>query len=247
MADATDTRSSTRERIVDVAARLLGEGGQAAVTTRGVAERAGVQAPTIYRLFGDKDGLLDAVAEHVMKGFTAAKASAAASAAADIDPLDDLRHGWDMTIDFGLANPELFVLLSDPARGARSPAAQAGTQLLAERVHRVALTGRLQVSEDHAIELIHAAGTGAILTILARPAAQRDRRLADTMFDAVLHQILAHADDSREAAARSIVAQAVALRARAAQVRTLSTGERTLLTEWLERIIDGEQPADREV
>src|SRR6202044_1126858 len=111
MADATDTRSSTRERIVDVAARLLGEGGQAAVTTRGVAERAGVQAPTIYRLFGDKDGLLDAVAEHVMTGFTAAKASAAAAAAADVDPLDDLRHGWDMTIDFGLANPELFVLL----------------------------------------------------------------------------------------------------------------------------------------
>jgi AcrR family transcriptional regulator len=34
------------------------------VTTRAVAEAAGVQAPTIYRLFGDENGLLDAVAEH---------------------------------------------------------------------------------------------------------------------------------------------------------------------------------------
>jgi len=247
MADATDTRGSVRERIVDAAASLLGEDGQAAVTTRSVAERAGVQAPTIYRLFGDKDGLLDAVAEHVMTGFAAAKASAAAPATADTDPVDDLRHGWDMTIDFGLANPELFVLLSDPARGQRSPAAQAGTRLLAERVHRVALTGRLQVSEHHAVELIHAAGTGAILTILARPAAQRDRRLADAMFDAVLRQILAHADASAEAAERSIAAQAVALRARVAQARALSAGERALLAEWLERIIEGEPLPGRKV
>lgn len=246
MTGAIDTRNSTRERVIDAAAGLLGEGGQVAVTTRGVAERAGVQAPAIYRLFGDKDGLLDAVAEHVMVSFATSKASAVASAA-DVDPVDDLRHGWDMTIDFGLANPELFILFSDPARGQRSPAAQAGIQLLAERVHRVALTGRLRVSEEHAVELIHAAGTGAILTILARPVAKRDRRLADTMLDAVLHQILAQADDSRGAAARSISAQAVALRAHAAQVRSLSTGERALLAEWLERIIEGERLTDRQV
>lgn len=250
MADKTDTRDSTRERIIDVAAALLRERGQAAVTTRGVAERAGVQAPTIYRLFGDKEGLLDAVAEHVMTGFAAAKA--AAGTAADADPAGDLRRGWDMTIDFGLANPELFVLLADPSRGQRSPAARAGIRLLAERVHRVALTGRLLVSEDRAVELIHAAGTGAILTILARPAGQRDRGLADTLFGAVLRQILAHPDDrpraaTASAAAGTITAQAVALRAHAAQVEPLSTGERTLLAEWLQRIIEAERPAYREV
>jgi AcrR family transcriptional regulator len=241
MAEATDTRDSIRERIVEVAAGLLSEGGQAAVTTRGVAERAGVQAPTIYRLFGDKDGLLDAVAEHVMTGFATAKAAAVA-AATDVDPVDDLRRGWNMTIEFGLANPALFVLLSDPARGQRSPATQAGIQLLAERVHRLALTGRLRVSEDHAVELIHAAGTGAILAILARPVTERDRHLADTMYDAVLHQLLAHTDGSGQTTAGRLVTQAVALRAHAAQVRVLSTGERALLAEWLERIIENEQP-----
>ena len=61
MAEPTDARGATRARIVDVAARLLQTDGPAAVTTRAVAEGAGVQAPTIYRLFGDKEGLLDAV------------------------------------------------------------------------------------------------------------------------------------------------------------------------------------------
>ena len=55
--------------------RLLRDEGPGAVTTRGVAQAAGVQAPAIYRLFGDKDGLLEAVAESVMSSFVAAKAS----------------------------------------------------------------------------------------------------------------------------------------------------------------------------
>ncbi|MBR7825721.1 TetR/AcrR family transcriptional regulator [Actinospica sp. MGRD01-02] len=244
MAEAIDTRNGARERIVDAAAALLSEGGQAAVTTRAVAERAGVQAPAIYRLFGDKDGLLDAVTEHVMTGFATAKAAAVAGSGR-VDPVEDLRLGWDMTIDFGLANPDLYVLLSDPARGQRSAATQAGIRLLAERVHRVALTGRLRVSEEDAVELIHAAGTGAILTILGRPAAQRDRRLADSMFDAVLHRILAAADAPRDATKANAIAPAVALRAHTEQVHALSPGERALLAEWLERIIEVERAAGR--
>ncbi len=94
MIDATSRRSDTRSKIVDVAARLLREQGPAAVTTRGVAEAAGVQAPMIYRLFGDKDGLLEAVAEHVMTTFVSAKAQIVQAASAEnVDPLEDLRAG----------------------------------------------------------------------------------------------------------------------------------------------------------
>jgi AcrR family transcriptional regulator len=66
MTAAAARRADVRSRIIDVAARLLPDEGPTAVTTRGVAEQAGVQAPMIYRLFGDKDGLLEAVAEHMM-------------------------------------------------------------------------------------------------------------------------------------------------------------------------------------
>ena len=59
-----DNAPGTRERIVACAAELLTRGGREALTTRAVASAAEVQQPTIYRLFGDKEGLLEAVAEH---------------------------------------------------------------------------------------------------------------------------------------------------------------------------------------
>jgi AcrR family transcriptional regulator len=235
MIETTSSRSDTRSKIVDVAAQLLRERGPAAVTTRGVAEGAGVQAPTIYRLFGDKDGLLDAVAEHVMATYVSAKAAIVATASAeDVDPLDDLRAGWDMQIGFGVANPTLFVLLSDPARALRSPATQSGRQVLQSRVHRVALTGRLRVSEQRAVDLIHAAGTGAVLTLLSTPPEQRDPQLADDLFDTVLRRIVTDVPERPET---SPAASAVAVRAIASQLTVLSDAERHLLTEWLDRVI----------
>lgn len=221
------------------AAELLTEGGRAAVTTRGVAERAGVQAPAIYRLFGDKGGLLEAVAEHLMETFATAKAASGAVADAP-DPVEELRRSWDMTIGFGLANPGLFVLMSDPDRARDSAAVRAGMRHLAERVHQVALAGRLSVAEEQAVDMIHAAGTGAVLAVLARPEAERDTSLVESMRDLVLARILADSGHHPTGVvAEPVVASAVALRARADELEELSPGERSLLAEWLSRIVAG--------
>ncbi len=243
MIEAVSTRSDTRSKIVDVAARLLREQGPAAVTTRGVAEGAGVQAPAIYRLFGDKDGLLDAVAEHVMATYVAAKAAIVEEASArDVDPIEDLWAGWQMYIDFGIANPALYALLSDPGRARRSPAAQLGKRVLESRVHRVALTGRLQVSEQRAVDLIHAAGTGAVLTLLATPAEQRDPGLADDLFGVVLRRIVTGVPEA-PVPFNGLVASAVALRAATSELDMLSVAERQVLAEWLDRAIEAlEEP-----
>ena len=105
-------RDATRERIVETAAALLARGGREAVTTRAVATAAGVQPPTIYRLFGDKVGLLDAVTEHGFRAYLADKGVASA------DPVADLRSGWDLHVGFGLANPGLYALMyGDPGPG----------------------------------------------------------------------------------------------------------------------------------
>ncbi len=230
------TRQDTRARIVDVAARLLQQEGPAAVTTRGVAERAGVQAPTLYRLFGDKDGLLEAVAEHVMSTYVSAKAEIVeAASAADADPVEDLRDGWATQIDFGLANPALFRLLSDPDRVMHSPAARSGKRVLQARIRRIAMTGRLRVSEQHAVDLIQAAGIGAIQTLLSTSPDQRDPGLAPSIFEAVLARILA---DTPEPAHQAPIEAAVALRAIAPQLDMLSEAERQLLAEWLDRAIE---------
>jgi AcrR family transcriptional regulator len=236
MADPTDARSATRARVVDVAAHLLQSEGPAAVTTRAVAEGAGVQAPTIYRLFGDKDGLLEAVAEHVMAAHVAAKtAKEAAAVAADSDALDDLATSWRSQIDFGLANPAVFRMLSDPSRVQRSPAAQSGQRVLESRVHRVAATGRLRVSEQRAVGLIQSAGVGVIQVLLSMTPEHRDPGLADSIYAAVLASILTDAPTRTDDPSTATV---VAFRALAPGLEALTVPERELLTEWLDRVID---------
>lgn len=237
----SQARADTREKIVEQAARLLQEEGPGALTTRGVAVAAGVQAPTIYRLFGDKDGLLDAVTEHVLATYVSTKAAADRTAGdADVDPLADLRAGWRTQTDFGVANPSLFALLSDPDRARRSPAAQAGMRVLATKVHRLALAGLLRVPESRAVELVHAAGTGAVLTILATPPAERDLTVADDMLEAVLAHVLA-APEQPASAGAGWAAAAVTLRAAAPGLEALSGAERELLSEWLERAVGRER------
>ena len=150
MADGREAgpRDDVRSGIVEAAARLLREQGARAVTTRGVAQAAGVQAPTIYRLFGDKDGLIDAVAEHVMATYVAAKSTVAGR------PTIRWRTcapAGELHVEFGLANPELFALLHRPAAATRSPATAAGIEVLRARVRRLAAAGLLRVDEERAL------------------------------------------------------------------------------------------------
>lgn len=235
MNDAPSTRQDSRARIVDAAAQLLREQGPAGVTTRAVALAAGLQPPAIYRHFGDKDGLLEAVAEHVMATYVEAKAGIVEAASAHgVDPLDDLHAGWLAQLEFGLANPDIFRLLSEPGRVLDSPSAAAGRRVLEKRVHRIAQTGRLRVSEQRAIGMIQAGGVGAIQTLLATPADQRDLGLGDAMYDAVLGQILADAPVRENG---ETLAATVAFRAIAPSLDVLSESERRLLNEWLDRAL----------
>ncbi|MBB5867254.1 AcrR family transcriptional regulator [Allocatelliglobosispora scoriae] len=223
----TAGKARTRASIVECAAQILHEQGAGAVTTRAVAQAAGMQAPTIYRFFEDKDALLDAVAEHVFATYVAEKATVAGEG----DPIVDLRAGWDTHLGFGLANASLFGLLTDPSR-APSPAAAAGMEVLRARVHRIAAIGRLRVPEQRAVELIHAAGTGVLLTLLATPPERRDHGLADAMYESVTRAILT---DVPALPADDAAAAAIAFRAVAPKLPMLTGAERALLSEWLDR------------
>lgn len=226
----TDVRDDVRTVIVESAARLLREQGSRAVTTRGVAQAAGVQAPTIYRLFGDKDGLIDAVAEYVMATYVAAKTDSVA----DRDPVVALRSGWHTHVEFGLANPELYALLNSPARSQSSSATAAGIEVLQERIRRLAAAGLLRVDEQRAVMMIHAAGSGTVLALLATPTGQRDLSLADAMFDAVAGRILSTAPPAPDTTLSTV---AVLFATMVPDLPTLTVAERTLMTEWLTRSI----------
>lgn len=229
---------TTRSKITEAAALLLREGGVHAVTTRAVANEAGVPTPTIFRIFGDKDGLMDSVAEKVMATYVAAKSDLASRE--DGDPVEDLREAWRSHVDFGLANPDLFVLLSTPGRLARSPSTAAGAGVLEARVRRLAESGLLAVAEPQAVGLIHAAGTGAVLALLQQPVQSRDTSLADTMLETVLRAVLTTAPSP---SASNLAPLAIAFRTAIPHLPGLTDGERRLLTEWLNRTIP-EIPAE---
>lgn len=218
-----------RGRILGAASELIAVGGVAALTTRAVAAAAAVQAPTLYRLFGDKRGLLAAVAERGLATFFAQKTAMSPHP----DPVENLRNAWDAYVDFGLAHPAVFAITNEvgaPASG--SPAMLAGIAILRERVERVARAGRLRVPVERAVALIHAAGVGTVATLLAVPAEARDPQLSPLARDAMLAAISGAAGVRDE----SLAPLAVALRSHLHTAEKLTPGERLLLGELLDRL-----------
>jgi AcrR family transcriptional regulator len=201
------------------------------VTTRSVALAAGVQAPTIYRLFGDKSGLLDAVVEHGFASYVGGK-----RLDLDADPVESLHAGWELHVGFGLANPALFRLTHTTLRTPGGLAAAAtGVGILRARVHRVAEAGRLRVTERRAVDLIRAAGTGVVFTLIDQAEDERDDTLADTAWESVCAAILT---DPSAAAIPGPAAAAVTLRAALPDLSVLTAAERGLLGDWLDRIAE---------
>lgn len=223
-----------RARIIAAAAELISKGGPDAATTRAVAAAADVQAPTIYRLFGDKRGLLAAVIEHELRDYVSKKSARAPHP----DPLQDFREGWDMHVAFGLGHPGLFSLMSsNPSPAPRNSALGDGDEVLRRRIRNIARGGRLRVSEERALGLVSAMGTGTLLTLLRQPEGQRDPGLAEAAREAVMAAITGETALPENTEVRSVAA---ALRASLERVTVLSPGERALLGELLERIANAE-------
>lgn len=218
-----------RARILEAAARILTEQGREALTTRTVAAAAGVQAPALYRLFGDKDGLLEAIAEDALTRYVAGKKARPPSP----DPLEELRQGWDMNVAFGLENPAVFEILSTHSNPNLSRVAAAGHEVLRARVRRVAAAGLLRVSEELAVDLLRAAGNGTIQVLLATDPTKRDVGLAGLARDAVFAAITTSRPVVREGGVKGA---AISLRASLGEATGLSPGERQLLAELLERL-----------
>jgi AcrR family transcriptional regulator len=220
----------TRDKIVQAAAELLAEGGRGAVTTRAVAGRVGVSPPTIFRLFGEKDGLLAAVAEYGRDRFYAAKTPLRPSD----DPVNDLRSAWSLAVEFGQSNPELFLLIyGEPRSEVMTAAADGGNERMHARIRRVAAAGRLRVDEALAAEILQATARGAVLQWLDQPEDRRDTTLITAIREATISAITTEAAVVPEL---GLAQAARTLKANLAGQASLSPAEHQLLTEWLERL-----------
>ena len=98
---------SPRGREIVAAAReLLEQDGAAGLSMRGVAERVGIRAPSIYKHLPDKEALEDAI---ISDGF-AELAEAFAPALAARDPLSALAAAYRR---FAAAHPHLYRLMTE--------------------------------------------------------------------------------------------------------------------------------------
>lgn len=224
------SRNDIRERIIKAAISVLKKGGRDALTTRSVSAAAKVQAPTLYRLFGDMRGLLDAVAEY---GFIAAFNKKKEQKPSP-DPIDDLRKAWDSHITFGLENPFLYILMfGEPRPELSLPIIEKSKLLLAELIHRIAVAGQLKVTEKRAAELIYSFSSGIVLSLLAMPEEIRDITLS---FDAREVLVAAITNNTPPQKVTDIGSVAITMQALLPNVPSLSEGERHLLKELLDRI-----------
>jgi AcrR family transcriptional regulator len=72
----------TRQRILDEALKAFGEASFKAVTTRRIAQAAGVSLPTLQYYFGDKEGLYRACAQAIVERYRRHTGAAAQAARA---------------------------------------------------------------------------------------------------------------------------------------------------------------------
>ncbi|GAA2557935.1 TetR/AcrR family transcriptional regulator [Winogradskya consettensis] len=236
---ATTDRSEQSARILQAAADLLREQGPAAISTRAVAIAAGVQTPTLYRLFGDKDGLLDALASYVFESYLAGKRALEPSA----DAIDDIRRGWDIHVEFGLQNPAFYALMYGNLRPGRRPAAaQENGQILRRMLERARQQGRLRVPVETAARHIEASTTGAVLLLLSQPESERDPASLVGLCDTVIASIVS--DTGPTGDGPTIAGQALALLAAIGEGNDAHAGdpvvkagfspaEAVLLREWI--------------
>ena len=200
-------RRAQQQVILKAAAELLTEHGPAGISTRAVATAAGVQTPALYRLFVDKDGLLDALASYGLESYLAEKRALEPSA----DAIDDIRGGWNIHVEFGLRNPAFYALIYGNLRPGRRPtAAQENGQILRRLLERAREQGRLRVPVETAARAIEASTTGAVLLLLAQPEGERDPASLTGLRDTVIDSIISDAEPATDVRT-SISGRALAL------------------------------------
>ncbi|WP_274556511.1 TetR/AcrR family transcriptional regulator [Streptomyces spiramyceticus] len=184
-------RSAERlTRILDACAELLDETGYEDLSTRDVAARAGVPIGSVYRFFGNKRAMADALAQRNLDSY----AERISSRIAGI-PAADWRRATDAVLDeyiamkrtvpgFGLVDFGVQIPVGDPAAGINHRVTDRLTGLLSAHLGRkpdAALRRTMLVAVEAADALLQ-------LAFRAQPSGDPDL-IAETR--AVLHAYLA--------------------------------------------------------
>jgi AcrR family transcriptional regulator len=227
------SETDPRQAILVVAERLLAESPDYDISTRAVCNAAGITQPVLYRLFGSKDGLLDAVADAGLGRYADEKAELAQTD----DPVADLRAGWDQHTEFARDNPALYQLMFTPRARSHTTARQQILSLIESRLLRCAAVGALAIDPEPAAQLILSANVGVALNLIAEPELF-DRALSHRMRETVLAGVLERGEMAADPASVSGAARQLRAQLQLNGSEALEPAESVLLERWLERIAD---------
>src|SRR4029079_13900474 len=233
-----DGQLPPKMRLLRAAAELLAKSAGAPVSTRQITQLAGVTAPTLYHHFGDKEGLFDAVVSAGFEEYVAGERDFAPSG----HPLEDIRRMWDNHVQFGLNQPELYLVMFGNIRPESRPAIVADAEaLMEEMLNKAAAAGQLNVQPREAARSILAANVGVTLMLIAEPASERNLELSTMTRDAMIFAVSAEPASGPAPGGTgksSVVVAAIALNAalQASHSDQLSSSELKLFLEWLHRI-----------
>ncbi|HET7867991.1 MAG TPA: TetR/AcrR family transcriptional regulator [Burkholderiaceae bacterium] len=176
--------STAEEDILKAAADVLERGGPQALTTRAVCDAAGVKSPTLYHYFGDKNGLAAALVKRGMAEFMARK-----RAAPDVDdPMQQLRAGWDLTVEFAVKRPALHALYMEQLR-AQPELANEAYALMRARVQRLVDRGVFKLDVETASRAVWA-GCNGVLALTGTGLTRREvEATSRTLFEAVVARL----------------------------------------------------------
>ncbi|MFF5924136.1 TetR/AcrR family transcriptional regulator [Streptomyces flavochromogenes] len=197
--------STARARILEATEELLATKDAPAISTRAICDRAKVGMPEIYRQFGDKQGLLTAVADIGFERFLAEKRK---NPLTD-DPVADLKTAWDSHVAFALRNPHLYRLMFSPAGDAKPGAVKEAQAILLKAVERCRDAGRLRTAPELAGRSILSANVGVCMMALSFPDLFGDSDTSPAVRDAVIGKVTGDEREDSRIGTATVLAQAL--------------------------------------
>lgn len=126
-----------KHALIAAGLKEIAQHGIEGFSLRGVARRAGVSAPAVYRHFADKENLIAALAMEAWDRLMAMIAEAVAKAPPE--PLEQFRANGVSIVRFAVAHPEYFRVICLPGAFDRAPADFRAKWLAAEAANKQAL------------------------------------------------------------------------------------------------------------
>jgi AcrR family transcriptional regulator len=221
-----------RTALLEAAEQLLVASEDSDVSTRAVCDRVGVGQPVLYRIFGDKQGLLDALAEVGLERYAARKAELDATA----DPIADLRRGWTDHMAFAAENPAIYRLMFSPRPGVALRARDGVLELLKGGLRRVAAMGALRHDLDESAAMILSANVGLAMNRITQPEVYDPPGVSTALRDAIFDRILVEPAEGIRDASIAVVSRQLAAQIETTPPAELAVEESALLDVWLKRL-----------